>query len=71
MRAAVDRPARRRRPPSSLRRLAATGVGLVLLALAVPNIGPALRAARAEGVPGTFTAETLRCVRHPGHEACT
>jgi hypothetical protein len=71
VKAEIDRPARRRRPPSVRRRVVAAAAGLVLLALAVPNVGPALRAARAEGTPGTFTAERLRCVEHPGHEACT
>ena len=71
MRATVDRPARRRRPPSTLRRLVMAAAGLLLLALALPNIGPARRAARAEGTPGAFIAETLRCTQHPGHEACT
>lgn len=45
--------------------------GLLLLVFAVPNLAPALRAARAEGVRGTFTAERLTCVEHPGHEQCT
>ena len=45
--------------------------GLLLLVFAVPNVAPALRAARAEGVRGTFTAERLTCVQHPGHEQCT
>jgi hypothetical protein len=71
MRIATDRPARRRRPASSFAPLVAAVVGLLLLAVAVPNVGPALRAARADGTPGTFTAERLTCVQHPGHEACT
>jgi hypothetical protein len=71
VRTTVDRPARRRRPASSFAPLVAAAVGLLLLAVAVPNVGPALRAARAEGTPGTFTAERLSCVQHPGHEACT
>lgn len=45
--------------------------GLVLLAFAVPNIAPVIRAARADGVRGTFVAERLSCVQHPGHELCT
>ena len=45
--------------------------GLLLLAFAVPNVAPTLRAARAEGVHGTFTASRLACVQHPGHEQCT
>lgn len=34
-------------------------------------MGPVVRAARAEGTPGTFTAEKLRCIEHPGHEQCS
>jgi hypothetical protein len=45
--------------------------GLLLLAFAIPNVAPTLRAARAEGVHGTFTASRLTCVQHPGHEQCT
>ena len=42
-----------------------------LLFLAVPNVVPSVRAARAEGTPGVFTAQRLGCVRHPGHESCS
>lgn len=28
------------------------------------------RAARGEGTPGMFVAESLSCVQHPGHESC-
>ncbi|GGT46368.1 hypothetical protein ACFFV7_39915 [Nonomuraea spiralis] len=45
-------------------------VGLALLFVSVPEIGPVVRAARADGVSGVFTARELRCVRHPGHESC-
>ncbi|GLW05819.1 hypothetical protein Misp01_09490 [Microtetraspora sp. NBRC 13810] len=45
-------------------------VAVYLLYLAVPNIGPAVRAARADGVPGVFTAQQRECVQHPGHESC-
>jgi hypothetical protein len=45
-------------------------VGLFLLLLSVPSVRPVLRAARADGVPGTFTAARVDCVRHPGHESC-
>ncbi|MET8144107.1 hypothetical protein ABZU32_27695 [Sphaerisporangium sp. NPDC005288] len=51
--------------------VALTLVGAFLLYLAVPNIGPVVRAARADGVPGVFTAETLSCIQHPGHESCS
>ncbi|MBA9005592.1 hypothetical protein [Thermomonospora cellulosilytica] len=46
-------------------------VALYLLYLALPNLGPALRAARLDGTAGTFTAQRLQCVRHPGHESCS
>jgi hypothetical protein len=46
-------------------------VAAMLLAIALPNAGPVLRAALAEGTWGTFTASRLACVQHPGHEACT
>lgn len=45
-------------------------VGLVLLLVSVPEMGPAVRAARADGVSGVFTATQLRCIQHPGHESC-
>ncbi|MFC5827008.1 hypothetical protein [Nonomuraea insulae] len=45
-------------------------VGLVLLFVSVPEVGPAVRAARADGVSGVFTATRLQCVQHPGHESC-
>ncbi|WP_017600781.1 hypothetical protein [Nocardiopsis lucentensis] len=49
---------------------------LLLLASAVAYIGFAgfdqnLRAAHGEGAPGTFTAVSLSCIQHPGHESCT
>ncbi|MGW5876112.1 hypothetical protein ACWFMI_06085 [Nocardiopsis terrae] len=51
-------------------------VVLLLLAAAVAHVGlsgfdQSLRAARGEGVPGVFTAVSLSCVQHPGHESCT
>lgn len=48
--------------------LAAAGL---LLYVALPNLGPALRVATADGTPGTFTAQRLDCVTHPGHESCS
>ncbi|WP_460338859.1 hypothetical protein [Actinoallomurus acanthiterrae] len=46
-------------------------LGAFLLYLVVPNVGPVLRAARSgAGTRGTFTADRLNCVRHPGHTAC-
>jgi hypothetical protein len=44
--------------------------GLLLLFVSVPELGPAIRAARADGVSGVFTARQLRCIQHPGHESC-
>lgn len=41
-----------------------------LLFVALPNMGTAIRAAQADGAPGTFTATRLDCVQHPGHESC-
>ncbi|MEO5874050.1 MAG: hypothetical protein ABIS86_07590 [Streptosporangiaceae bacterium] len=49
--------------------LALTGVFLIYLA--APNIGPSLRAARADGTVGVFTAQRLDCLQHPGHESCS
>ncbi|MBO3750606.1 hypothetical protein J5X84_31400 [Streptosporangiaceae bacterium NEAU-GS5] len=60
---------RRRRPIFSCVILILAGIGLIWLA--VPSIGPAVRAATADGTPGVFTAQRLDCVEHPGHEACT
>jgi hypothetical protein len=51
--------------------LLASSAGALLLLLAVPNLGPAFRAARGDGVEGTFVARDLRCVQHPGHELCS
>lgn len=45
-------------------------VGLLLLFVSVPELGPAVRAARADGVSGVFTARQLQCIQHPGHESC-
>ncbi|GAA3085398.1 hypothetical protein [Streptosporangium carneum] len=45
--------------------------GLLLVLLAVQNLGPALAALRGEGTWGTFTARRVECVEHPGHEQCT
>lgn len=62
---------RPRRPPSAFTVVLATVVGLALLAITVPNVGPVLRAARGDGPRGTFTAQRVSCVQHPGHEQCT
>ncbi|MGV9305870.1 hypothetical protein ACWDLG_21040 [Nonomuraea sp. NPDC003727] len=51
--------------------VAMTLVAAFLLYLATPNIGHVIRAARADGLPGTFTAQRLYCVQHPGHESCS
>ncbi len=45
--------------------------GLLLVLLAVGNLGPALAAFRGDGTWGTFTARRVECVEHPGHEQCT
>ncbi|WP_248964386.1 hypothetical protein [Sphaerisporangium perillae] len=65
----ADGRARRRRSPVFT--VALTLIGAFLLYLAIPNIGPAVRAARADGVPGVFTARGLDCIQHPGHESCS
>ncbi|WP_188195042.1 hypothetical protein [Nonomuraea sp. SYSU D8015] len=62
--------------PSARRRLTPFTVlaalfAISLVCLAVPGIGPGVRAATADGTPGTFVARELTCVRHPGHESCT
>jgi hypothetical protein len=49
----------------------ATVVGALLLMLALPNVVPVIRAARADGDPGTFVAEQSSCIGHLGHEACS
>jgi hypothetical protein len=49
----------------------ATVVGALLLMLALPNVVPVVRAARADGVPGTFVAEQLSCIGHLGHQSCS
>jgi peptidoglycan/LPS O-acetylase OafA/YrhL len=67
---ALDRE-RPRRPRSPVFTIALALLAILLVYLAVPNIGPTLRAARADGVPGEFTARELYCVQHPGHETCT
>ncbi|MEV7966113.1 hypothetical protein AB0O34_09025 [Sphaerisporangium sp. NPDC088356] len=48
-----------------------TLVGAFLLYLVVPNVGPTLRAARGDGDPGVFTARSVSCIQHPGHESCS
>ncbi|MFC6081810.1 hypothetical protein [Sphaerisporangium aureirubrum] len=67
---ALDRE-RPRRPRSPAFTVALALVAVFLVYLAVPNVGPTLRAARADGAPGMFTARKLDCVLHVGHEACT
>ncbi|MEO3867876.1 hypothetical protein ABGB18_03505 [Nonomuraea sp. B12E4] len=61
----------RRRPlPLPLAAVLLLVAGL-LVSCTAPAIGPALRLARGDGLPGTFTARHLECVQHPGHESCT
>ncbi len=69
--AAVPAPRARARRPSRVTSAALLAVACLCLYVGLNNLGPALRAATASGVAGTFTAERLDCVRHPGHETCT
>ncbi|MCE7081989.1 hypothetical protein [Streptomyces sp. ST2-7A] len=59
-----------RRPPSRFTSAMLLVAACLALWASVPNIGQAVRAATADGVPGTFTALGLECVSHPGHESC-
>jgi hypothetical protein len=59
-----------RRRPSRLVSAALVLLGCVLLYVSLPNLGPVIRAATADGTPGTFTARKLTCVSHPGHRTC-
>jgi hypothetical protein len=61
----------RANPASRFSVVVATMVGSLLLLLSVPNVVPAVRAARADGDPGTFVAEQVSCIGHLGHEACS
>ncbi|TXK40168.1 hypothetical protein [Nonomuraea sp. C10] len=45
-------------------------VAALALSWTLPGIGPALRLATGHGLRGTFTAQRLDCLRHPGHESC-
>ncbi|GAA4227720.1 hypothetical protein FHR32_000730 [Streptosporangium album] len=45
--------------------------GLMLVLLAATNLGSALAALRGAGTWGTFTAQRVECVQHPGHEQCS
>lgn len=56
--------------PSGFVSLLLLAAACLLLAVSLPNLGPVIRAAMADGISGTFTAERLSCVRHPGHESC-
>lgn len=46
-------------------------IAALLLYVSLPNLGHVIRAARADGEPGVFTAQHVECVQHPGHESCT
>lgn len=46
-------------------------LALLLVTMAVANLGRGIRAATADGTPGMFTATSIDCVQHPGHESCT
>ncbi|MGX1134215.1 hypothetical protein RKD49_006405 [Streptomyces glaucescens] len=58
------------RRPSGFVSLVLLVAACALLGVSLPNVGNVLRAATGDGVPGTFTARQLSCVRHPGHETC-
>ncbi|MEU9709520.1 hypothetical protein AB0E21_13065 [Streptomyces sp. NPDC047967] len=58
------------RSPSGFVSLLLLLVGVLLFWLTVPNLGPAARAATADGPRGTFTAARLVCVGHAGHTSC-
>ncbi|GII91683.1 hypothetical protein [Sinosporangium siamense] len=60
-----------RRKPLSAFDLTTAAAGLLLVYLGAQSVGPAVAAARADGVWGVFTARRLTCVTHPGHEQCT
>ncbi|HEX6472681.1 MAG TPA: hypothetical protein VF069_26560 [Streptosporangiaceae bacterium] len=62
---------RRRRRPSAFSLTLTTITGIVLLLISVPNLGPAVRAGRAQGTPGTFVAAQRACVHHLSHESCS
>jgi hypothetical protein len=62
---------RRPRRPSAFSLTLTTITGIVLLLISVPNLGPAIRAGRADGTPGTFVAVQRACVRHLSHESCS
>lgn len=61
----------RHRPRSPAITVVLILAALYLLYLAVPNLGTAIRAAKADGAPGVFTAQKLQCIQHPGHESCS
>jgi hypothetical protein len=60
-----------RRPRPVLPLVVATTAAIFLLLMSVPNIAPSIRAAQADGTPGTFTAGRPECVQHFGHESCS
>jgi len=62
----------------STRRRQGSAFSVVLLLIAAlivwagaSNVERSIRAARAEGAPGSFTGSRVDCVQHPGHESCT
>ncbi|MEY9211907.1 hypothetical protein NI17_008165 [Thermobifida halotolerans] len=61
---------RRTRPVSAFN-VVLLAVAVLLVYIAGANLDRSVRAARADGTPGTFTAARLDCVQHPGHESCT
>lgn len=63
----MRRPAR----PTRFTAVVLTVTAGYLLVMSVPNVVPSIRAARADGAPGVFTARQLDCVNHAGHESCS
>jgi hypothetical protein len=68
---AADQRARRRTRPSAFSLTVSIVTGIVLLLISVPNLAPAIRAAKAEGSSGTFVAAQRSCVHHLSHESCS
>jgi hypothetical protein len=63
--------ARRRAGPSAFSLTLTTITGIALLLISIPNLGPAIRAGRAEGTAGTFIAGQRSCVHHLSHQSCS
>lgn len=46
-------------------------IAVLIVSMGISNVERSVRAARADGTPGTFTGTSVDCVQHPGHESCT